>query len=84
MAPDGDDWQAPKSGRLLLRMPSTLHEDVARAAAAEGISLNQFICSTLAGAVEWRSRKPPLREVRKVRHEVAWDLWREGRRGRGG
>jgi hypothetical protein len=36
------------SGRLLLRMPSTLHADLSRAAEAEGTSLNQFIVTALS------------------------------------
>ncbi len=70
----------PRSGRLLLRMPSTLHEDVAQAAAAEGVSLNQFICTTLAGAVQWQTRDPPLRRVQQIRNEIARDLWMERHR----
>jgi hypothetical protein len=41
------------SGRLLLRMPAGLHEDLARASDRNGVSLNQFITSVLAGAVGW-------------------------------
>jgi hypothetical protein len=41
------------SGRLLLRMPAGLHEELARAADRSGISLNQFITNVLAGAVGW-------------------------------
>jgi hypothetical protein len=41
------------SGRLLLRMPAGLHEELARTADANGISLNQFITNALAGAVGW-------------------------------
>jgi hypothetical protein len=41
------------SGRLLLRMPAGLHEQLARTADASGISLNQFITNALAGAVGW-------------------------------
>jgi predicted RNase H-like HicB family nuclease len=44
------------SGKLLVRMPATLHDELARAAEAEGVSLNQLITGVLAGAVEWRSR----------------------------
>jgi hypothetical protein len=29
-------------------MPSSLHEDIAQAAAAEDVSLNLFICTTLS------------------------------------
>jgi HicB family len=34
-------------------MPTGLHGELARAADREGISLNQFISSALAGAVGW-------------------------------
>jgi hypothetical protein len=44
---------AQHSGRLLVRMPATLHDELARAAETEGVSLNQFITGVLAGAVEW-------------------------------
>lgn len=39
------------SGRLLLRMPETLHAELARAADRAGVSLNQFITTTLAEVV---------------------------------
>lgn len=42
------------SGRLLLRMPRSLHEELARAADRDGVSLNQFITGVLASAVDWR------------------------------
>src|SRR3954466_8333960 len=43
------------SGKLLVRMPRTLHAELARAADAEGVSLNQFITGALTGAVGWRA-----------------------------
>jgi predicted HicB family RNase H-like nuclease len=46
---------ARHSGKLLVRMPATLHDELARAAEAEGVSLNQLITGVLASAVEWRS-----------------------------
>ena len=49
------------SGRLLVRMPKTLHGQLARAAEHEGVSLNQFITSSLASAVAWRGLRPPSR-----------------------
>jgi antitoxin HicB len=57
---EGRDIPEPKSatshsGRLLLRMPRTLHADLTRASEREGVSLNQFITDVLAGAVVWRS-----------------------------
>lgn len=43
------------SGRLLLRMPRTLHEQLAKASERDGVSLNQFITGVLASAVDWRN-----------------------------
>jgi hypothetical protein len=48
--PDDRAKPAP-SGRLLLRMPRTLHADLAQAAEREGTSLNQFITAALATKV---------------------------------
>jgi antitoxin HicB len=58
---EGRDVPVPKSaashsGRLLLRMPRTLHADLTRASEREGVSLNQFITDVLAAAVAWRGR----------------------------
>jgi RNA polymerase sigma-B factor len=60
---------ATHSGRLLVRMPQTLHAELARAAEREEISLNQFITSSLASAVNWRGQAgdpahPPSSEGR--------------------
>ena len=41
------------SGRLLLRMPQSLHAELAEAAEREEVSLNQFITNTLAAAMRW-------------------------------
>lgn len=46
---------AQHSGKLLVRMPATLHDELARAAEAEGVSLNQLITGVLASAVDWRT-----------------------------
>lgn len=43
-----------RSGKLLVRMPATLHDELARAAETEGVSLNQWITAALAAAVGWR------------------------------
>jgi antitoxin HicB len=56
---DGRDIPDPKSlqshsGRLLLRMPQTLHAELSRVAERERVSLNQFITDVLAGTVGWR------------------------------
>jgi antitoxin HicB len=60
---EGREIPEPKSksshsGRLLLRMPRTLHGELTRAAERESVSLNQFITDTLASAVAWRVRSP--------------------------
>lgn len=54
----GRDVPEPKSGtghsgRLLLRMPRTLHAGLTRVAEREGVSLNQFITDVLASAIGW-------------------------------
>jgi antitoxin HicB len=56
---EGRDIPEPKSstshsGRLLLRMPRTLHAELTRVAEREGVSLNQFITDALASAIGWR------------------------------
>ena len=46
--------EATPSGRLLLRMPRTLHAALTKAAERENVSLNQFITDSLASDVGWR------------------------------
>ncbi len=55
------------SGRLLLRMPAGLHEELARASDRNGVSLNQFITSVLAGAVGWGREDVATTGTPKVR-----------------
>lgn len=43
--------QKAYSGKVNLRMPKTLHRDLARRAEEEGVSLNQFMVVALARAV---------------------------------
>lgn len=53
------------SGRLLLRMPKSLHADLARASEQAGVSLNGFINEALANVVGGRpsaARAAPLRK----------------------
>ena len=50
---DGDDVEAQTfSGRLLLRMPPTLHAALAREAERERTSLNRFIVRALVQALD--------------------------------
>ena len=52
----GADGAVPRhSGKLLVRMPATLHDELAAAAEREGVSLNQLITGVLAASVEWRA-----------------------------
>ena len=46
--------QSTHSGRLLVRMPQSLHAELARVAEREGVSLNTLITGALASAVSWR------------------------------
>jgi predicted RNase H-like HicB family nuclease len=42
--------EAPQySGRFVLRIPKSLHRDLANEAEAEGVSLNSFVSNVLAG-----------------------------------
>ena len=68
---EGKDVPEPKtagshSGRLLLRMPQTLHAELARTAEREKVSLNQFITDTLAGALGWRTTGRKAQVARAV------------------
>jgi hypothetical protein len=60
------------SGRLLLRMPRTLHAQLAARSDAEGVSLNQFIVAALSRAAAddavdgERSGTPPARPLSRT------------------
>ena len=59
---DGLDIPEPRdpaayTGRFLLRIPRTLHAELARQAQQEGVSLNQYVATTLAKAAGRRSRE---------------------------
>jgi antitoxin HicB len=59
--------KATYSGRLLLRMPKSLHAELTRAAERESVSLNQLITDVLASAVNWQGageRRAGTREPR--------------------
>lgn len=53
---DGQDIPLPRdiaaySGKILVRIPKSLHRTLAHAAKQEGVSLNQYITSLLAAGV---------------------------------
>jgi antitoxin HicB len=59
---DGREIPEPResdsyTGRFLLRIPRTLHAELARQAQREGVSLNQYVATTLAAAAGWRTRE---------------------------
>jgi RNA polymerase sigma-B factor len=58
--PPSEQPSSRHSGRVLVRMTPALHDELARAAERERISLNQFITNALSGAVgdAPRSRTP--------------------------
>jgi antitoxin HicB len=45
---------AAHSGKLLVRMPRSLHAELFRASEREGTSLNAYIVAALASSVAWR------------------------------
>jgi antitoxin HicB len=45
--------EAQHSGKFVVRVPRSLHAALVAAADREGVSLNQFVSSALAGAVRW-------------------------------
>lgn len=59
-----------KSGRVLVRMPITMHKALADIAQAEGISMNRFIGGVLAVAVDWRSEYKPERPIEEIHDDV--------------
>jgi HicB family len=42
------------SGRFVVRIPRGLHAELVRQARDEGVSLNQYVATLLAGAAGWR------------------------------
>jgi len=51
------------SGKILLRLPSSLHARLVIEAEREGVSLNQFAVGALASAVGWRNDASPVLAV---------------------
>jgi antitoxin HicB len=45
---------ATHSGKLLVRMPRSLHAELVRASEREGTSLNAYIVAALSASVAWR------------------------------
>ena len=51
------------SGKLVVRLPKNLHRKAAHAAARDGVSLNQFIVSSVAEQVGVRASAAPLAQM---------------------
>jgi hypothetical protein len=67
------DENGSHSGKLLLRMPPTLHSDLAQAAERDGSSLNAYITRVLSAAVTGRS-EPRTSGGRLLRYAIIADL----------
>jgi HicB family len=65
-----------RKGRLTVRIPASLHDELVNAARQEAVTLNQFICASLAGAVGWRAGKdePETYDRDDDPRWRAWDL----------
>jgi hypothetical protein len=63
----GRTEQPTPSGRLLLRMPRSLHGALTEAAERDGTSLNQFITGTLASAIGWKGESGDGGQPRRLR-----------------
>lgn len=50
------------SGKLMLRLPRTLHGELAEGARHDGVSLNQYISTLLAGAIGWKQPQPAAKK----------------------
>ena len=56
---------ASHSGRLLVRMPRSLHAELTRASEREGTSLNAYIVAVLSASVAWRRPGDAARRARR-------------------
>lgn len=54
------------SGKLVVRLPKTLHKKAAHMAARDGISLNQFIVSSVAEQIGARSSTAPIGQFQSL------------------
>jgi RNA polymerase sigma-B factor len=66
--PPAPGGAAPRSGRLLLRLPQSLHGELAAAAEREGVALNTLIAGTLASAIGWQDPDGGAPRIRRRPH----------------
>jgi HicB-like protein involved in pilus formation len=77
MSPTHPHPDGAKSGRVLLRMPESMHVHLSDAAGAEGVSMNLYICGILAAAIDWRGARANNRAIEQVRQEILHQTWRD-------
>lgn len=54
------------SGKITLRLPKSLHREVAQVASLEAVSINQFLVATISRAVEGRTQQIYWRLIRQT------------------
>jgi hypothetical protein len=63
-------------GQITVRMPSGMHQALIEEASRHGVTMNQFVCATLAGAIGWRAGDQTRHEedspTREEREEAIW------------
>jgi hypothetical protein len=69
-----------RSGRVLVRMPISLHEYLVGRARAESVSLNMFIVSVLAGECGWAAPEGPRQTTSTLHREIEIELWKDRER----
>lgn len=62
------------SGRVLLRLPKSLHKAAARRAEIEGVSLNQYLVTAVAAHLEGDNRVDKI--VGQLSQELSQGKWR--------
>lgn len=77
MSPTHPRPEATKSGRVLVRMPESMHKYLSEVAGAEGVNMNLYICGILAAAIDWRNARANHRSVAEVRQEILHQTWRD-------
>jgi predicted RNase H-like HicB family nuclease len=76
--PEAKDFSNEYSGKLLLRLPKTLHKELAQTAQNEGVSLNSYIVSIVAQRFGERASRPTYNftfnqvQSRSISHPVKY------------
>ena len=64
-----------RKGRVLVRMPISLHDYLVMRARAESVSLNMFIVSVLAGECGWAKPEGPRGRTTSLKREIEREMW---------